>query len=133
MELRVGGRVELNWRHAELSAEKTPPDRYKKSECAGTMYGRITRCDPPHLLSYTWSDKPEDSEVTFELSPRAGAVLLVITHRRLGDRKRIVSVASGWHTHVGILIDHLDSREPRPFWSTMTELEAEYEKRIVAQ
>jgi hypothetical protein len=60
-------------------------------------------------------------------------VLLVITHRRLGDRKRIVSVANGWHTHVGILIDHLNSREPRPFWTTMSRLEDEYEKRIAAE
>jgi uncharacterized protein YndB with AHSA1/START domain len=130
MELRVGGRVELHWRPEELSTERTPPDKYDKPECGDTMHGSITRCDPPHLLSYTWGDKPEISEVTFELSPRGGDVLLVITHRRLSDRKRIVSVASGWHTHVGILINHLHSREPQPFWSTITRLEDEYEKRI---
>jgi len=133
MELHAGGRVELNWRHADLSAEKTPPDNCDKSECAGTMQGRITRCDPPRLLSYTWGDEADASEVTFELSPRAGDVLLVITHRRLGDRKRIVGVASGWHTHVGILIDHLHLREPRPFWTTISRLEEEYEKRIAAE
>ncbi len=32
MELRVGGPVELNFHHADLSAEKTPPERYKKIE-----------------------------------------------------------------------------------------------------
>jgi uncharacterized protein YndB with AHSA1/START domain len=133
MELRVGGRVELNWRHADLSAEKTPPAKYNKLECGDTMKGSITRCDPPRLLSYTWGDTREASEVTFELSPRGGEVLLVITHRRLGDRKEIVGVASGWHTHVGILIDHLHSREPRPFWTTISRLEEEYEKRIAAE
>ncbi len=133
MELRVGGRVELNWGHADLSAEKTPPDNYDKSECADTLHGCITRCEPPRLLSYNWGDEAEASEVTFELSPRAGDVLLVITHRRLGDRKRIVGVASGWHTHVGILSDHLHSREPRPFWTTISRLEEEYEKRIAAE
>ncbi len=133
MELRAGGRVELNWRHADLSAEKTPPANYDNSECADILRGRITRCDPPHALSYTWGDGADASEVTFELSPRAGEVLLVITHRRLGDRKRIVGVASGWHTHVGILIDHLHSREPRPFWTTFVRVEGEYEKRIAAE
>jgi len=98
-----------------------------------TMQDASRRCDPPRLLSYTWGDEAEASEVTFELSSRAGDVLLVITHRRLGDRKRIVGVASGWHTHVGILIDHLYSREPRPFWTTMTRLQDEYEKRIAAE
>ncbi len=133
MELRAGGRVELNWRHADLSAEKTPPANYDNSECADILRGRITRCDPPHALSYTWGDGADASEVTFELSPRAGEVLLVITHRRLGDRKRIVGVASGWHTHVGILIDQLHSREPRPFWTTFVRVEGEYEKRIAAE
>jgi uncharacterized protein YndB with AHSA1/START domain len=133
MELRAGGRVELNWRHADLSAEKTPPANYDNSECADILRGRITRCDPPNALSYTWGDGADASEVTFELSPRAGEVLLVITHRRLGDRKRIVGVASGWHTHVGILIDHLHSREPRPFWTTFVRVEGEYEKRIAAE
>lgn len=132
MELRVGGRVELHWRPEKLSAEKTPPDKCNKPECGDTMHGNITRYDPPHVLSYTWGDKPEISEVTFELTPRGSDVLLVITHRRLRDRKRIISVASGWHTHIGILIDLLRSREPRPFWSTITALEDEYEKRIAA-
>jgi uncharacterized protein YndB with AHSA1/START domain len=133
MELRVGGRVELHWRPETLSAEKTPPDKYKQPECGDTMHGIITRYDPPHVLSYTWGEKPEISEVTFELSPRGEDVLFVITHRRLGDRKRIVSVASGWHTHVGILVDHLYSREPQPFWSTITRLEDEYDQRIAAE
>ena len=133
MELRVGGRVELHWRPETLSPEKTPPDKYNQPECGDTMQGTITRCDPPHVLSYTWGEKPEISEVTFELSPRGEDVLFVITHRRLGDRKRIVGVASGWHTHVGILIDHLHSREPQPFWSTITRLEDEYERRIAAE
>ena len=132
MELKVGGRVELRWHHSDLSAEKTPPDKFSKAECAEAMHGTVTRCDPPHALSYTWGQKPEVSEVTFELSPRGGDVLLVITHRRLGDNKRIVSVASGWHTHVGILSDHLNSREPRPFWSTLATLQEEYERRIPA-
>ena len=36
MELHVGGRVELNFRNAELSPQKeTPPDRYKKYEAGG--------------------------------------------------------------------------------------------------
>jgi uncharacterized protein YndB with AHSA1/START domain len=133
MELKVGGRVELHWRPENLTAEKTPLDKYKNPECGDTMHGSITRCDPPHVLSYTWGEKPEISEVTFELSPQGADVLLVITHRRLGDRKRIVGVASGWHTHVDILVDHLNSREPQPFWSTITKLEDEYNQRIAAE
>jgi uncharacterized protein YndB with AHSA1/START domain len=134
MELRVGGRVELNFRNAELTPHvEQRPEKYKKYEDGASVHGRITRCDPPRLLSYTWSGEPgADSEVTFELTPQGEDVLLVLTHRRLGNRATMVSVAGGWHTHLGILIDHLEGREPRPFWSTYARLEAEYESRLPA-
>jgi uncharacterized protein YndB with AHSA1/START domain len=126
MELREGGRVELQFRFSELSAEKKPPT--KGDECE--VPGRVTRCDPPRLLSYTWGSDPDASEVTFELTPQGKNVLLVITHRRLGDRGTMVSVAGGWHTHLGILIDLLSGEEPRPFWATKSRMEAEYGKRF---
>lgn len=129
MDLRVGGRVELTFRNSDLSPhEEAAPDKYKKYEGAG-FHGRVTQCDPPRLLSYTWGD---DSEVTFELTPQGENVLLVLTHRRLPDRTTMVRVASGWHTHLGIFVDHLNGQEPRPFWSTLARLEAEYEKRLPA-
>jgi uncharacterized protein YndB with AHSA1/START domain len=128
MELRVGGRVELTFRNSDLSAAEPPPDKYKEYEGAG-LQGRVTRCDPPRVLSYTWG---EHSEVTFELSPQGDDVLLVLTHRRLPDRTAMVMVGSGWHAHLAILLDHLSGREPRPFWSTHGRLEAEYERRLPA-
>ena len=133
MEQCVGGRVELNFRNSDLSPHAEPtPDKYKKYE-EHSVCGRITRCDPPRLLSYTFGGEPgEPSEVTFELTPQGQDVLLVLTHRRLGDRAAMLSVAGGWHTHLGILADQLESREPRPFWSTHAKLEAEYEKRLPA-
>ena len=127
MELRVGGKVELNFHHADLSAEKAPPEKFKKMERGHIMDGTITACDPPRLLSYTFG---EAGEVTFELTPKGKNVLLVLTHRRLADRKTMVSVSTGWHSHLAILIDVLNGDEPRPFWTTVTKMEAEYEKRI---
>ena len=129
MELRVGGKVELTFRNTELSSHGEPaPDKYKEYEGAG-FSGHVTRCEPPRLLSYTWGDH---SEVTFELSPEGESVLLVLTHRRLPDRTTMVRVGSGWHTHLDILVDQLEGREPRPFWSTHARLEAEYEIRLPA-
>jgi uncharacterized protein YndB with AHSA1/START domain len=131
MDLHVGGRVELSFRNSELTPHaETPPERFHKRE-RGVVRGRVTRCEPPRLLSYTWGDA--DSEVTFELSPQDDKVLLVLTHRRLPDRTTMVSVASGWHTHLGILIDRMDGREPQPFWSTYLRLEAEYERQLPAE
>jgi uncharacterized protein YndB with AHSA1/START domain len=129
MALHVGGRVELTFHNSDLSAHaEQPPDKYKEYEGAG-FEGRVTRCDPPRVLSYTWGDS---SEVTFELSPQGEKVLLVLTHRRMPDRTAMVLFGSGWHTHLAILVDHLSGREPRPFWSTHARLEAEYEKRLPA-
>ena len=67
-----------------------------------------------------------------ELTPHGEDVLLVVMHRRLDGREAMVSVASGWHTHLEILNDLLQGREPRPFWSSHAVLEAEYERRIPA-
>jgi len=133
MELHAGGRVEFKFRHANLSAEKTPPDRSKKYSEGHSFPSRVTACDPPRLLAFTWGDEAgKHGEVTFELAPRGKDVLLVLTHRRLPGRKEMLSVAGGWHAHVGILEDVLAGREPRGFWSTHAKLEKEYEKRFAA-
>ncbi len=131
MDLKEGGQVDLRFRHADLSPTKEPtPERFKHMEDGDSLSGRITRCDPPRLLSYTWGAKPDSSEVTFELTPREGEVLLVLTHSRLRDRKAMVGVAGGWHTHLAILADNLQGLEPRPFWSTHARIDQEYEKRF---
>lgn len=126
MELRLGGGVELQFRFSQLSSETTPADQADACEVAGL----VTRCEPPRLLSYTWGTRPGASEVSFELDARGEQVLLVITHRRLRNREIAVKVASGWHTHLDLLCDHLSDREPRPFWTTKTDLEDEYHGRL---
>lgn len=126
MELRTAGRVELQFRFSELSSETTPADQADACEVAGW----VTQCEPPRLLSYTWGIEPDASEVSFELEERGQQVLLVITHRRLKSREMAVKVASGWHTHLELLGDHLNDREPRPFWTTKTRLEEEYRERL---
>lgn len=132
MELRVGGRVELIFRHSNLTAEPTP-ERFKKYD-GWKSYGRITRCDPPRVLSFTWSEETGgDSEVTFELTPKGNDVLLVLTHRRLADRAAMIDVSGGWHSHLNVLSDRLNSREPRGFWSTHAKVEAEYKNRFAGE
>ncbi len=129
VEPRVGGQVALHFKHADLSPHKEPaPEKYRSLEGGASFSAEVTRFEPPRLLSHTWAD---NSEVTFELTPQGEQVLLVLTHRRLTPSE-MQSVAGGWHTHLGILADHLDGREPRPFWSTHARLEAEYERRLAA-
>lgn len=133
MELEVGGQVELKFFHADLSAvHEIIPDKYEGISGGASFTGRITRCEPPRVLAYTWAESwGEDSEVTFELTPHGKDVHLLLTHRRLGgNRATLLSVASGWHTHLGILIDHLNGKMPRPFWATHARYETEYDRRI---
>lgn len=131
MELRPGGSLTFLFQNSKLANDSEPmPEKYKQYE-GMTSNGRVIRCEPPRLLSFTWGEEEGDeSEVTFELTDRGGEVLLVLTHRRLRNRKEMVDVAGGWHVHVGILSDVLNGREPKSFWSKVEKMEAEYEKRI---
>jgi len=129
MELKVGGRVELKFQHADLSPHvESPPEKYKDLENGDTVHGRITQLDPPHLLSFTWGEASDSSEVTFQLKAEGADVLLTVTQRRLSDRGEMCNVASGWHTHLDILLDNLHGRTPRGFWSAHSEVQQEYER-----
>lgn len=130
MDLRVGGAFELRFFHADLSAEKQAPARFREYEQEHRMRGTITRCDPPTGLSYTWGDRPDASEVSFDLAPQGESVLLTVTHRRLATRGEMMSVSPGWHAHLAVLGARLQAQEPPLFWSTFQALESEYERLI---
>jgi len=124
-DLRVGGRADLHFDHSNITSEKYPDDKGKHDSP-----GKITRIEPPRLLSFTFGAAGPESEVTFELKPEGKGVLLTITHVRLADRKTMIGVASGWDVHVGILEDRLNGETPRPFWSNHARLKKEYEARL---
>lgn len=135
MTLQPGGDVELQFHNADLSRNDDPaPEKYRDYENSGEVFGQIVACDPPRLLAFTWSDMPgepeaEDSEVRFELETQGEQVRLTLTHTRLLSNE-LLSVAGGWHTHLGILEDILSGREARAFWRTHTRIEAEYAERL---
>ncbi len=132
MDLRVGGQVHLFFHHASLSSEPgRAPAKYQDMEDGVGMEGRITVCEPPRRLGYTWGESDgSTSEVLFELEPRDEHVLLTVIHSKLRDREEMVSVAGGWHAHLGILRDRLEGREPGNFWRLHDGLEAEYDRRL---
>ena len=133
MELRAGGKLEFHFHNSQLAPGEPIPERFKEYE-GMISTGHVTHCEPPHTLSFTWGEESGDqSEVTFELSQRDDEVLLVLTHRRLRNRDEMIGVASGWHVHVGILLDQLNDRAPKPFWSKLKSLEAEYGKRFPSE
>jgi uncharacterized protein YndB with AHSA1/START domain len=132
MEQRPGGSVELHYRHADLTTpDDKAPEKFRDLEKGFSFSGRVTRCEPPRLLSFTWGGAPDpNSEVTIELKPRGKDVLLTLVHRHLGDRRSVVMHSTGWHTHLTVLADRLSNAAVRPFWATFVQLEDEYEKRI---
>lgn len=127
-----GGRVDLRFRHADLSPETAPiPPQYAGYADGAQFTGEVTVWAPPSKLAYTWGE-PDDSvsEVTFELAEEDGQVRLTLTHRRLRGRDMILSVASGWHTHLDILSANLAGAVPKPFWPACAAWEAAYAQRL---
>lgn len=132
VEQRPGGKIEFAMRHRDLAPDETPPDRYKHVHDPGISFdGRVLRCEPPRLLVHTFGG--DDSEVTFELTPQGRQVLLVLTHRAKGeDLPDLTSYASGWHTHVALLIAELEGAPRPPFWPVHARLKPEYERLLAA-
>ena len=131
MDLRQGGAVALTFRNNGLSAETDRRDSSSSPNGVDhQMNGVISRCDPPRLLVFSWGLDATASEVTFELSPHGGDTRILVTHRRLADRRQLLSVSAGWHVHIGILMDLLSGAEPRSFWSQHARLEKVYSERF---
>jgi uncharacterized protein YndB with AHSA1/START domain len=135
MEQRAGAPLKLRFVHSSLSRKTAPiPDQFKNMEEGQVTEHTVTRCEPPRLLSWSWgSGKDGPSEVIFELTPEGDKVRLVLTHRRLRDRKAMLAVGPGWHSHLAVLVSRLEGREPDAFWATFTEAKSEYEKRFVKE
>ncbi|MEI1278329.1 SRPBCC family protein [Leptospira venezuelensis] len=125
MELKVGGKVELNFLHSSLSDEKNYPDRFKAMENGISGVETITAIDPPRFLSFTWHP---DSEVRIELEEKGEEVLLTLRHYKLNDEFGKLMVSSGWHTHLDILVSKLYKESVPKFWQTFEKHEIEYGK-----
>ncbi|WP_421705104.1 SRPBCC family protein [Alloalcanivorax xenomutans] len=127
MGLFAGGAVTLEFHHNELSEPGDTAPEYHADAEGAVLKGTVTRCEAPHLLAFTWGEG--GSEVTFELTPEDNQVRLRVTHQRLSDTEK-TSVATGWHTHLAILVAELNETTPPSFWALHTELEACYRKQL---
>lgn len=127
-DLRVGGAIELDFDNDRLSPGAPGPAQHAGKRHQWT--GHITRLDPPYVLAFRCAGDIDPSEVTFELAPRDGQVLLTVTHRQLARRATRVSVASGWDVHTAILAARLAGATPEPLWPAHARLVPEYEARL---
>ena len=132
MELRVGGAAQLNWLHRNMdAAPEEIPEQFKQLENGHSMDARVTRCEPPHVLAFTWGKRVEAlSEVVIELSERGNEVLLVLTHERLPNHKDLLGISGGWHAHLDVLVEHLNGRVSHGFWGKLVQLNTEYLERL---
>jgi uncharacterized protein YndB with AHSA1/START domain len=127
MELKVGAPFELVWRNDELT--NPPGQRPPGTAEEHRRQSRITECDPPRKLAFTWHDA---GDISFELEPRGSKVLLTLIHRRLPDRATTLKVGPGWHIHLNVLVARMTGEQPEPFWDGWSRLRKEYEQRIPA-
>ena len=127
----VGGRIEFKFHNASLSTlpDDPPPNKYCGLPEHMNYEGKVIACEPKSLFSHTWIDEGVFTEVTYELLETSDGVLLTLTHRMIAD-DMLMGVLGGWHTHLDILVDVMNGKEPRPFWKTHTSLEEEYTQRV---
>ncbi len=132
MEPRVGGNVDLHFFHKNLSGpgDVVPEEYAEFAETGDVMHATVTAYEPPHLLAYTWNDGEEPgglSEVSFQLETVGDRVRLTLHHRKL---ENVLSVASGWHTHLEILLARMESRTAPLIWNTHNKYVAEYKEML---
>lgn len=132
VETAVDGHVDMHFHNVSLSNDEDIPRPDKDIDKPEKMSftGKVTRCEPPHILQHTWEFGDESSEVCYELEEQGGKVRLVLTHRRLETPDTVLSVSGGWHTHLNILEDVLGDRDLRPFYKMQLQYESEYGERL---
>ena len=127
MQMKAGTPFEFVWRNDELSSP--PGKRPAGFPEEQRMQSRITECDPPRKLSFTWQGS---DDVSFELTPKGKEVLLTLTHRRLPDRATLLKVSAGWHMHLELLVACVTDSKREPFWDGWSRLMTEYDLRLPA-
>lgn len=132
VETTADGHVDMHFHNMSLSNEDDipRPEKYKDRPEKMSFAGKVTHCEPPHVLEHTWEFDDESSLVRYELTEQDGKVRLVLTHRRLESADTVLSVSGGWHTHLNVLVDVLEGGRQRPFYKMQEQYESEYGQRL---
>jgi uncharacterized protein YndB with AHSA1/START domain len=123
------GKLDLTFRHADLSPhQEAPPAGF--SGGSHLLSCKVLEMAPPHRLVFTWGEDV-GSVVTFELTPHEGDVLLTVSQTGL-KRGDMLSVATGWHTHLAMLVARAEGRTPPAFWTIWKTLDGVYGPMVEA-
>ncbi|MFN4276298.1 MAG: SRPBCC family protein [Ferrovibrio sp.] len=134
MELRIGGKVTLNFHNAKLAPkDEAVPEWLQPFTGPMSLNGRITQLEAPRRLGMTWGDAGDGSpasEVLFELESQGKNVVLVLTHRRLTSNREGLMVSCGWHAHLGVLVAQMNGDPAPAYWSKFDQLQPVYRKHF---
>jgi uncharacterized protein YndB with AHSA1/START domain len=132
VETMVGGTVDMHFHNTSLSSDEDipRPKKYQDMPEKMSFAGKVTRCEPPHVLEHTWEFGEELSEVCYRLEEQGDKVRLVLIHRRLETTDTVLDVSGGWHTHLNVLVDVLSGSKLRPFYTMQLHYESEYRQRM---
>lgn len=125
--LAVGGEMKFVFKNSQfIDPPEQTPEKYKDYGDGFVSVAKVVQCEEPRLLVIEW-----EGLVTFELEQMGKDVKLTLTHEKLqNDKEAKVGTLAGWHTHLGILTDHMSNQTPKGFWGVHMKLEKEYGARI---
>ncbi len=125
-EMKAGGSMQLIFNNSQFCPPDPVPEKYKDYGDGFVSKATVLRCEPPALFEIEW-----EGVVRFELEEQDGKVQLTLTHEKLADSHETrTGTLAGWHNHLDILEDRLNSRAPEPFWPAHMKLEEEYDQRL---
>ncbi len=116
IQIREGGYVELSFAGIEGNERRRD---------APNISGVVSRCDPPHSLSYWWTDARTLSNVTFELEIVSAQVRFLLTHGGLPLQRAAESAAS-WHAQRALVQAVLQGHRPAAYAEAVTRVFAHY-------
>jgi uncharacterized protein YndB with AHSA1/START domain len=131
-----GLRIEGEWKAG--SAVK-----YFRPDNTVDISGRVLRCDPAKLLSFTWHVESDpmaarlpDCIVTFQLESLGGVVRLTLTeeHPQLPDERLLEGGRRGWPAILSGLKTLVETGQPLPAFDTTYQKEGgAYMQRVISE
>lgn len=128
----AGETIKFDFFHETLTShDESLPEQYKEMADGVSFDVIVKECNPPTRAVIEWPGaRGVPSFVDIRLSPEGENTKLVLIQRGDINMEEFVSAMAGWHTHLGIMIDKLAGKDPKPFWSTHQVYVADYEKRV---